>query len=102
MEHFVYFVSTRERKGLQPVKIGYTKNPEKRLKALQTGHPNRLEVMKTVKCASEKDARKLEKKIHWLATRKCQKLNGEWFIIRGSWKKLIEQSLKMCKVKLVE
>ena len=101
-EHFVYFISTRERKGMQPVKIGYSKDPEKRLKRLQTGHPNRLEVMKMVKCASEKDGRKLEKTLHWLAKRKFQKLNGEWFIINGSWQKLIKDCVKMCRVEIIE
>ena len=102
MGHFVYFVSTRERKGTQPVKIGYSKNPNKRLKSLQTGYPNKLEIMKKVRCGTEKDARKLEKTIHWFASRKFQGLNGEWFIIKGSWQRLIEDSLKMCRVEVYD
>lgn len=29
------------------VKIGYSKNPQKRLKQLQTGHPNKLKLLHT-------------------------------------------------------
>lgn len=101
-DHFVYFISNRDRKGVQPVKIGYSKDPEKRLKRLQTGHPNKLEVLKLLRCGCEKDGRKLEKTLHWLAMKRFQRLQGEWFIIRGSWKKLVDQSIKLCRVELLE
>lgn len=56
-----------------PVKIGYSKNPHKRLSELQTGHPYELTVRKTLTgtLADEKRLHKL------LSDFNC---SGEWFL----------------------
>ena len=54
------------------IKIGRSKNPEKRLKQLQTGNPNRLKLIATFKGQGWK-----EKLIHEDLKRWRKK--GEWF-----------------------
>lgn len=54
------------------IKIGRSKNPEKRLKQLQTGNPNRLKLIATFKGEGWK-----EKLIHEDLKRWRRK--GEWF-----------------------
>lgn len=57
------------------VKIGISKNPEKRLKELQTSHPRKLSIMKifSVQCA----ALPVERVLHKLLSHK--RSSGEWF-----------------------
>lgn len=52
------------------VKIGKSKNPEKRLKQLQTGHAHRLQLVGTLEGDHERKLHKL-----W----ESRRLNGEWF-----------------------
>ena len=100
-KHRVYFATSRVKGKCMPTKIGYTCNPDERLKDLQVGNPNKLVMAMLLTCESEADGRKLERTLHFLARKRFQKLRGEWFLIKGSWKKLIEQALKMCRVELV-
>lgn len=65
----IYFVS---KSGF--VKIGYSSNPYKRLKQLQTGSPERLELMFTIP-----GDRKLEKRLHKLLWRNREA--NEWFFL---------------------
>jgi hypothetical protein len=67
----VYFIHSKEARCL---KIGISNNPEKRLQALQTGSPHKLEILKT---QETNDARKLERELH--ETFADFRLNGEWF-----------------------
>ena len=94
MTYYVYFVQI-DRKGNQPVKIGYSKDPEARLKGLQTANPDKLKICLSLPFESEDLARELERTMHYLASRKHKRLCGEWFFIYGSWKKFISESMKL-------
>lgn len=80
------------------MKIGYSNDPEKRLEKLQTGNPHSLRLAAVIPCQSEEEGRKLERTLHWLAERKYRRLAGEWFLIYGSWRGLLEQAIKACRV----
>lgn len=94
MSYYIYFIS-EDRKGNTPVKIGYSEDPKKRLKSLQTGNPNKLKLGISRPYETEKEARLMEKCLHNIGRKKFRKLKGEWFIIYGHWAKLIEQAQKM-------
>lgn len=100
-EHYVYFITSRAKGRCMPVKIGYSTDPDTRVAKLQTGNPNKLQVCLRLKCRDEADGRRLERTLHKLAHKRFQSLEGEWFIIKGSWKKLLEQALKACRVELI-
>lgn len=94
----VYFIQEERRpgrKGDRPVKIGFSKDPQERLKSLQTGHPHKLKVSLSLLFECERDARVMEGTMHRLAKAKHQALTGEWFIIRGDWKRFISQCQKI-------
>lgn len=99
--HYVYFITSRVKGRCMPVKIGYSTSPDNRLSKLQTGNPNKLQICRLLKCKSAEDGRRLERTLHKLAHKRFQSLEGEWFYIKGSWKKLLEQSLKACRVELI-
>lgn len=58
-KNYVYFISDG-----QFVKIGVAKNPESRLKELQTGNPRKLSIMCKIPVGSDRDAYRLEGKLH--------------------------------------
>ena len=67
--YLVYFI------GVQPdgpIKIGYANNVQKRLGAIQTGNPCRLEVLATLPGGAA-----IERAIHLALA--DSRLNGEWF-----------------------
>lgn len=59
-----------------PCKIGYSNDPFKRLKKLQTGHPERLSVHHCIPFAPA-HAPLVERKIH--ETVRHLRMSGEWF-----------------------
>lgn len=65
----VYFIQS-ERGG--PVKIGMSKDPQKRLEQIQTNHPDRLRLL-----AVERGGKKEEAKLHERFG--ALRLKGEWF-----------------------
>lgn len=69
---FIYIIGTI----LGHKKIGYGKSPRSRLKQLQTGNPERLEILHTVE-VSDKQARLVEKSSHVILAE--YRLTGEWF-----------------------
>lgn len=75
---YIYMIS--DNKGA--VKIGITKNPTRRLKQIQTGHPNKLEIIykEEFNCTPTHIMR-IESKLHLELSRKFKKLQGEWFSI---------------------
>ncbi|MBL4753744.1 MAG: GIY-YIG nuclease family protein [Flavobacteriales bacterium] len=95
----VYFIQQKQkgRKGIQPVKIGYSLDPEARLKNLQTGSPVKLKLCKTIEVETKREAEIVERCLHRLGSKKHRRLEGEWFLIYGSWKAFIEAGLKMAK-----
>ena len=76
---FVYFM-VNERHGF--CKIGYSLNPEKRLKELQTGCPVPIFIKKTIV-----GDLKLESKFHKYFRK--YKSNGEWFYMQGELKEFV-------------
>lgn len=60
----------------KPYKIGFSKNPEKRLKQLQTGHPKKLKIHHLEEINSN-EVLIIEKNIH--KENKFKKSHGEWF-----------------------
>lgn len=81
MDHaFIYIITD----GDNNFKIGVTKkDPEKRLKQLQTGHPKKLTIVSTFKVPAEK-VFYLEKEAHKTVQYKYQK-RGEWFKNGNGW-----------------
>ena len=48
---YVYLIQSGKKKS-DPVKVGYSKNPEARIKTLQTGNPKILRLLMKIKCNS--------------------------------------------------
>lgn len=73
----IYVIGQKNRQWKSlPVKIGYSSNPSKRLKGIQTGNPCPLCIRKLVYGTITE-----EKKIHTLLHE--FKTNGEWFVFNG-------------------
>lgn len=72
--YFIYFILNEDSCA---VKIGYAKNLEKRMKALQTASPAELRLMKSVQVESDKKAQELELSLHKQFD--AFRLSGEWF-----------------------
>jgi hypothetical protein len=75
MQTFIYVIAA-DTDG--PVKIGFSKNPDKRLRQLQTGFPETL-VLHHVQPFEPGRAKLVEKLIHKAVAYKRTK--GEWFAI---------------------
>lgn len=73
----VYFI--RER-GTQNVKIGVAKDVNARLKDLQTGNANQLEIINTILFPTEEDAYRVENLLHKKYI--SDHIRGEWFKYR--------------------
>jgi hypothetical protein len=78
----VYFIGTENREG-RHVKIGLAFDPEKRLRALQTGHSQRLRVLAWLRGEREDEAR-LHRKFY------RTRVQGEWFRITPALKRMIQ------------
>ena len=70
--HYVYAISDGAF-----IKIGFAKDPTKRLNDLQTASPSELKLEATIRCERYSKAARLERRIH----RKCGqfRVRGEWF-----------------------
>ncbi|MFL0912641.1 GIY-YIG nuclease family protein [Vibrio parahaemolyticus] len=72
----LYFIIENEDLINQRIKIGISKDPVKRLKALQTGNSRRLALMGWIDSGSD---RELERQLH--QKYREQRVIGEWFEI---------------------
>ena len=72
---YVYFIIALGKP--KRIKIGKSRDPEKRLKELQTGCPYKLKLDGTIKCNSDKHALEIEKAAHDFFSYKHAR--GEWF-----------------------
>ncbi len=80
-ECYVYMIRCGD--GKKPkVKIGVSKNPDTRIKTLQTGNHEKLAIVMTIKCNSRKHAFLVEKTIHNSLSN--QNVMGEWFSVNRS------------------
>jgi len=93
----VYFIQQVKKKRGEnmPVKIGYSNDVDRRLKDLQTGSPLKLKKRIALTFDTKREAEIVERCMHNLARTKHKALSGEWFIIRGDWKRFISSALKM-------
>lgn len=67
------------------VKVGITNNPNRRLKAIQTGHPEKLHILFTEEFnCSRNHILKIESKLHKELSTQYKKQKGEWFLIPES------------------
>jgi len=79
-EHFVYLIAhAGEANGNPrgPIKVGFSKYPDKRLLALQTGNPRRLEIVFMFRTPSRDLALYSERVFHEVCAK--DRLAGEWF-----------------------
>jgi|HigsolmetaGSP12D_1036236.scaffolds.fasta_scaffold01876_5 T5orf172 domain. len=75
MESYIYVIASREE---GPVKIGYSDDPSRRLKQLQTGHPETLRIFYQEEIGyGRRKASLLERIIHKQNVHK--RLKGEWY-----------------------
>ena len=73
---YVYLIQSGTN-SKSPIKIGMSKDPEARIKQLQTGNPKRLRIILIIKCTSTKHARNLESTMHQMLSSK--NIINEWF-----------------------
>lgn len=76
---YVYLIQAGDKKT-DPVKVGFSKNPEKRLKSFQTGNAKELRLIMKIKCNSPSHARRLEKSLHIMLG--SQNIHLEWFKLK--------------------
>lgn len=75
---YVYIISD----NMGYIKVGISKKPEKRLKQLQTGNMNILQLVFKEEFECKRDhLLKIEKLIHREIARKAKHMKGEWFLI---------------------
>lgn len=89
---YVYFVLGFDGERAT-VKIGRSKNPEARLRALQTGSPKKLRLIGKVRCGSEEHSKQVEKAAHRAYAKRRRR--GEWFTLNkrelAALKKLVAE-----------
>lgn len=79
---YIYVIGNNENRQ----KIGFAKDPQRRLKALQTGNPDKLYLHHCVEIPVEK-VRIMENKIHTEISYK--RIKGEWFNLTANEAKLV-------------
>ena len=82
--HYIYAIRMGD-----SVKIGHSISPQKRLHALQTANPEKLELVWKYNAGELKNAKRVEKRIHNLLY--MFRLNGEWFNLDKSKTDLLEE-----------
>jgi hypothetical protein len=85
---FVYFIQCKAE--MNPIKIGVSKHPRKRLKDLKTSNPFKLTLLECVRFQNERQAYAIEQKLHEIFD--LSRMNGEWFA--GS---VYQDALRLCK-----
>jgi len=80
----IYFIyekldNSNDLHNITEFKIGESNDPIARCKNLQTGNKRKLEIYKTIFCATKQAAQTLEATIHERFN--ARRINGEWFKI---------------------
>lgn len=70
---YIYFITD----GMDSVKIGIAQDVKKRIDALQTSNPNKLNLLYALKVDNKQDAQEIEKELHGMFAR--DRKQGEWF-----------------------
>lgn len=76
----VYLISEKPEKDIKTIrcfKVGFSEDPLKRVKQLQTGHPHKIGLEGWFNFKSEEEARAFEKELHSFFKEKH--MGGEWF-----------------------
>ena len=84
--HVVYFI--REKTAGGKCKVGITTSLQRRLRALQTGNPNRLEIAHTLEVDGRRMAERIEEAVLNSVRGAGAELQGEWFenaIVPWAW-----------------
>lgn len=84
---YVYFIKASGSRAM--VKIGKANEPEARLAELQTGCPDKLKLLASIRCKSDKHAEYIEKQAH-RSFRKYRS-RGEWFHYAPEIRQLISR-----------
>ena len=71
----VYFIKCEDDNGY--IKVGHTKDVDKRLETLQIGSPYTLKVIAVLPCTSNERAKDTEARIHRYFSH--LRIRGEWF-----------------------
>ncbi|MDH5651290.1 MAG: GIY-YIG nuclease family protein [Gammaproteobacteria bacterium] len=72
---YTYFIIENEDNDIHRIKIGFSKEPAKRIKELQTGNSRKLALMGWIETGDASLEKRLHKKF------KSSRINGEWFSI---------------------
>lgn len=77
---YIYIIGNN--KGF--IKVGLSKDPQKRIKQLQTGNGDKLSLIfqECFEC-NRKKVFKIEKMIHRSLSSLCSKKEGEWFLLNS-------------------
>ncbi len=84
--HVVYFI--REKTAGGKCKVGITTSLQRRLRALQTGNPNQLEIVHTLEVDGRRIAERIEEAVLNSVRGAGAELQGEWFenaIVPWAW-----------------
>lgn len=97
---YIYFIACnidKHKEWRNRVKIGYSRDPKKRLEELQIGNPVKLSMLYFFP-VNEFQAKRLEGELH----RKFKFLNvgGEWFEIRWAIREWVDNHKEMTKRKI--
>jgi len=92
---YVYFLRAGNRGA---IKIGMAKDVEARVAMLQTGNAFKLNILATIPCDSETQARHLESMFH--KRFQSQRIRGEWFTGNINFQKLRDIEMEGQREKL--
>jgi hypothetical protein len=80
-DEFIYIIRDLVKKNVY--KIGISKEPQKRIKNLQTGNSNKIKIIFELKVFKDIKSRQVEKVIHQYLKEKNMWISGEWFKIEN-------------------
>lgn len=92
-KYYIYFFPERGKEN-PAIKIGYSKDPVKRIKQLQTGHPHKIGCEGWIEVGTEKDAQQVEHAYHTMFKKQRIRDNGEWFHYSDGIKELISKLMR--------
>ena len=97
---YIYFIVmqvSKTKEYLNRVKIGYSKDPLKRLQSLQTGNAHKLNIWYTIS-VNEQQAKHLENQLH--RKFRWSKDRGEWFTMHPAIRKFIKEHKRITLEKI--
>jgi len=92
-KYYIYFFPERGKEN-PAIKIGYSKDPVKRIRQLQTGHPTKIGSEGWILAGTEKDAKRMEMVFHSIFKKERVRDNGEWFNYSERIQEFIKKLMK--------